>query len=113
MSNLSESAFLALADTTLSHIEETVEAAADAADVDIDIQRHGNVLQMDFENGTAIIVNSQAAVQEMWVAARAGGFHFRQVNGVWTDTRNGQELFAALSQYLSQQAGATLSVAAA
>lgn len=109
-SPLTESAFLTLADQTLSAIEAAVEGEADRVDADIDMRRSGNVLQMDFENGTSIIVNSQAPMQEMWVAARAGGFHFRYVAGQWLDTRSGQEMYAALSQYVSQQAGASLSL---
>ncbi|MNT88793.1 frataxin-like protein [compost metagenome] len=49
-------------------------------------------------------------MQELWVAAKAGGFHFRHDGAKWMDTRSGAELYAALSTYMSQQAGATLTL---
>jgi CyaY protein len=50
-------------------------------------------------------------MQEIWVAARAGGFHFRMIDGSWRDTRDGGELFSALSRLASAQAGVELAVA--
>jgi CyaY protein len=108
MPPLSESEFLALAGKELDRIEAAVEAAADAADADIEISRTGNVMELEFENGSKIIINSQAPMQELWVAARSGGFHFRRDGERWIDTRSGDELYAALSSYVSQQAEATL-----
>ncbi|TWG83468.1 CyaY protein [Cupriavidus gilardii J11] len=102
---LSESEFLALAEAELDRLENAIEAAADAADADIEINRSGNVMELEFEDGSKIIINSQAPMQELWVAARAGGFHFRRDGERWVDTREGSELNEALSRYLSQQAG--------
>jgi CyaY protein len=110
MSPLSESEFVALASAALDRLESAVETAADAADADIEINRTGNVMELEFEDGSKIIVNSQAPMQELWVAARAGGFHFRRDGERWVDTRNGGELYQALSQYLSQQAGTTITL---
>lgn len=113
MGNLSESAFLARIDAVLTAIEDGVEAAADAHDFDVDVARHGNVVEIRFEGGTQIIVNSQAAVQELWLAARAGGFHFRldDEHRLWRDTRSGREFFALLSECVSAQAGVAVTIA--
>ncbi len=108
MPPLSESEFVTLASAALDRLEAAIEAAADAADADIEINRTGNVMELEFEDGSKIIVNSQAPMQELWVAARAGGFHFRRDGERWVDTRNGGELYQALSQYLSQQAGTAI-----
>jgi len=108
MPPLTESEFLVLAGQALDRLEADIEAAADAADADVEINRTGNVMELEFEDGSKIIVNSQAPMQELWVAARAGGFHFRHDGGKWIDTRSGAELYTALSGYMSQQAGATL-----
>jgi CyaY protein len=43
--------------------------------------------------------------REIWVAARAGGQHFRADQGVWRDTRSGEELGAALARLIKEQAG--------
>ena len=106
---MTESEFLSLADQTLSAIEGAFERASDMADVDIECSRNGNVLDIEFvDSGAKIIVNSQAPMQEIWVAARAGGFHYRYDGAQWLNTRDGSELFATLSQIAGSQAGTAL-----
>ena len=104
---MTESEFLALADQTLATIERALERIANDTDLDVECSRSGNVLTIEFaDNGSKIIVNSQAPMQEMWVAARSGGFHYRREGGKWVNTRDGTELFAALSNMASEQGGA-------
>jgi CyaY protein len=45
------------------------------------------------------------------VAAKSGGYHFRSDGARWVNTRDGADLFAALSAYVSQQAGETVNLA--
>ena len=104
---MSESEFLALAEATLTDIEAALDRLNDADVLDVECSRSGNVLEIEFiDNGTKIIVNSQAPMREMWVAARSGGFHYKRDGDVWLNTRDGSELFAALSRMASEQAGA-------
>jgi CyaY protein len=109
---MSETEFLDLAQSTLDTIETALDRLNDADVVDVECKRSGNVLEIEFiDNGSKIIVNSQAPLQEMWVAARSGGFHYKRVDGEWRNTRDGSELFAALSQLASAQGGAQLTIA--
>lgn len=89
-----------------------IEAAADRwlqQDViDIDTQRSGGLLELSFPDGSKIIVNTQPPLQELWLAARAGGFHYRWADGRWLDTRDGSEFVEALSRHASAQAGKPL-----
>lgn len=111
---MSESEFLELAAATLDAIEAGLEQAIESSDIDIECSRSGNVLDIEFiDGGTHIIVNSQAAMQEMWVAAKSGGFHYRRVEGQWRNTRDGSELFSALSDMASSQAGQALKLVVA
>lgn len=106
---MTESEFLALADRTLNVIEAALENAGDTGDLDVECSRSGNVLEIEFiDNGSKIIVNSQAPMQEIWVAAKSGGFHFKREAGHWVNTRDGSELFAALSQMVGGQSGVAL-----
>ncbi len=106
---MTESEFLALAERTLGAIEAALERAANDSDLDVECSRSGNVLEIEFiDNGSKIIVNSQAPMQEMWVAARSGGFHYRQEGGRWLNTRDQSELFAALSKMVSEQGSVSL-----
>ena len=106
---MTESEFLELADATLAAIETALDQASADSELDVECSRNGNVLEIEFiHNGSKIIVNSQAPLQEMWVAAKSGGFHYRRDESKWLNTRDGSELFAALSQMVSAQAGTPL-----
>ena len=98
---MSDSEYLTRAEAVLAAIERSL----DDTDADVEFERSGNVLTLEFENGTKIIVNLQPPMQEIWIAAKSGGYHFRFVDGKWRDTRNGTEFFTALSDYATQQAG--------
>jgi len=111
---MTESEFLDLADATLGAIEAELERAAGDTDLDVECARSGNVLEIELvDNGSKIIVNSQAPLQEIWVAARSGGFHYKREGERWVNTRDGSELFAALSAIVSQQGGVKVSLASA
>jgi CyaY protein len=89
-----------------------IEAAADRwlqdDVIDIDSQRTGGLLELAFPNGSKIIVNTQPPLHEVWLAAKAGGFHYRHVDGAWRDTRDGSEFIEALNRQASAQAGKPL-----
>jgi len=104
---MTESEFLGLAESTLDRIEQAFDRLFEQDVVDVECKRNGNVLEIEFvDNGTKIIVNSQAPLQEMWIAARAGGFHYKRVGDEWRNTRDDSEFFTALSDFASQQGGA-------
>ena len=63
------------------------------------------MIEIEFENGSKIIVNRHGAAREIWVAAKSGGYHFRPDGGRWLGTRDGEELLAALARSVSEQAG--------
>ena len=54
------------------------------------------------------VPHAEQAIEVIGLAARAGGHHYRFVDGQWRDTRDGTEFFAALSQHASAQAGKAL-----
>ena len=102
---MTETEFHQLADATLTALEDALDAA------DIEWERApGGVMQIDFDNGTQIIINKQPPLHEIWVAAKSGGFHYRRTGDAWVDTRSGDELIAALNRYCSEQAGRAVSL---
>ena len=105
---MNESEFLDLVDLTLAQIETALEASAE----DIDIKRSGGMLILEFDDKSRIIINGQATINELWVAAKAGGFHFRHDGGAWRNTRDGGELFAALSELVCSQTGSVVTLRA-
>lgn len=104
---MTETEFNRLVDETLERIEGAVERSG----ADIEFETVSGILTLEFEDGGKIIVNRQGAAQELWVAAKSGGFHYRWTDGAWRNTRDGSELFAALAACASQQAGEPVNLA--
>jgi CyaY protein len=104
--------YLDAAEKTLLALEVACDRINDDTDADIDNQRVGGMITLLFANGSQIIVNLQKPLQEIWLAAKAGGFHYRLQDGVWVDTKTGSELFADLSRFATQQSGLVLTFTA-
>ena len=51
-------------------------------------------------------------MQEIWLAARSGGYHYRHDGKAWVDTKTGEEFFGNLSREATLQAGQPLKFAA-
>ncbi len=98
-------AFRERAERLLANLESAIDGVAD--DLDIDVLRTGNVVTLAFENGHRLIVNSQEAAGEIWLAARSGGFHYRwnEDAGGWRDTRSGEDLRTVLSRLIEIESG--------
>jgi CyaY protein len=99
---MDETEFAALADKALRKIDAALEQSGVDADVEL---KEGGVIEVEFADGSRMVINRHAAAREIWVAARAGGFHFRWDGAAWRDTRDGAELFAALSRLVSAHSG--------
>ncbi|MDO8932717.1 MAG: iron donor protein CyaY [Rhodocyclaceae bacterium] len=104
---MDEREFNLLADAMLAHIEEALASHEDDLDFEI---KPGGVIEIEFDNGTKIIVNRHTAAREIWVAARSGGYHFKHDAGRWVGTRDGAELMAVLSRCAAEQSGAPVSL---
>lgn len=102
--------YLNHAEAALAAIERNCDAINETTTADIDNQRVGGMVTLSFPNKSQIIVNLQKPLHEIWLAAQAGGFHYRfdASSGAWRDTKQASELFADLSRYASAQAGLAL-----
>lgn len=98
VTQMRDSEFIVLADQALADIEGFL----DASGIDLDYSTAGEVLEIELSDGGKIVVNRHIAAQEIWVAARSGGFHFRRDENAWKDTREGRELMALLSELIGQ-----------
>ena len=106
---MTESEFESLADAAIAALERAFESGAP----DLDLQTKGaGVLEIEFDDGSKMIINRHGAAREIWVAARSGGFHFRHDGAAWRDTRDGRELFDVVSRLASQQAGEQVTLSA-
>jgi CyaY protein len=107
---MTDAEFESLADATLAAVERALDRAA----LDVDVQAKGaGVLELEFDDGSKMVINRHSAAREIWVAARSGGYHFRHDGGEWRDSREGTELFAALSHLVSAQSATAVILAPA
>ena len=100
--------YLDRADQLLLAVEQCCDRINDETDADLDAQRVGGMVTLVFANRSQIVINQQKPLHEIWLAARAGGFHYKHDGQVWRCSKKGTELFADLSQYASEQAGIAL-----
>lgn len=103
---MTETEFLNHSDALFAHIEDCL----DEGGWDFDYQTQGNVLTIEADDGTQIIVNRHTPNQELWIAAKSGGYHFSHHNGSWLSTRDNSEFFHVLNQALSAAAGEAIAI---
>ena len=100
--------FLDQAERLLAGVEISSDRLNDDTDADIDNQRVGGMVTLTFPNRSQIVINLQKPLQEVWLAARCGGFHYRFDGVHWMDSKGQGEFWESLSRYASQQAGQDL-----
>ena len=99
--------YLNHAEALLKAVEADCDRINDETEADIDNQRVGGMITLTFSNRSQIIINLQKPLQEVWMAARAGGFHYK-FHGAWRNTRDESEFFRDLTRYASEQSGLAL-----
>ena len=94
----------------LAAIEATADGWLQADTTDIDTHRTGGLLELVCHGDSRIVVKTQPQLEELWLAAGAGGYDYRNMQGGWLDKRDGSEFFDALSRHASNQGGRELRV---
>lgn len=98
---MTESEFLTHTDQVFRHLQDQL----DASGLDLEMLWSGNVLEIECPDGSKIVVNRHVPNQELWIAARSGGYHFAWRQNEWLNTRDGGEFYATLSECLCNQTG--------
>jgi CyaY protein len=97
---LDEAEFNQAAGATLAYIEQVLEGA----DLDFETPAEG-IIEVEFDDGSKIIINRHGVAREIWVAARSGGFHFKPQDAGWADTKSGEPLYDKLAALIAAQGG--------
>ncbi len=101
---MNESEFQEIAEQTIEDIQDAI----DNSNADIDYDEIGGVLTLEFEDGSKIIFSKQGAMNQLWMAAKSGGFHFDFDEGSeqWIcDSGDNEEMYNMLSRLSTEQAG--------
>ena len=104
---MDEREFNDLSEQIFARIERSLEANHEALDCE---RLAGGNLEITCPDDSVVIINRHAVNREIWVAARAGGFHFRWDGAVWRDTRDASELTEALARLVLAQSGEAVSL---
>ena len=64
-------------------------------------------MEIIFPDGSKIILNKQAPLQQLWVATKFNGHHFEYQNK-WIDNRSGAEFWQFMNDAASRQAGSEI-----
>ncbi|MDH5923260.1 iron donor protein CyaY [Vibrio splendidus] len=98
---MNDTEFHQLVDIQMQNIEEAI----DESEADVDYEVTGNVMTLEFENRSQIIINRQEPMREIWLASKSGGFHFKLVDDKWTCSKTGMELFEMVKEECVKHAG--------
>jgi CyaY protein len=79
------------------------DALRDLDGLDVDLA--GDILTLEFEDGSKFVANSHSAAQQIWLSANMQAWHFgwHENTRSWRDTRSGAELFTELGRLVSEK----------
>jgi CyaY protein len=98
---MNETEFHQLVDSQMQIIEQAI----DDSGADIDYETTGNVMTLEFDDRSQIIINRQEPMKEIWLASRSGGFHFQWQDEQWICSKTGVELISMVKQECEKHAG--------
>lgn len=102
---MNETEFHQLVDIQLQTVEEMI----DDSQADIDYETVGNVMTLEFEDRSQVVINRQEPMKEIWLASRSGGFHFRYDGLQWLCTKTGVEFITMVKQECEKHADEEIS----
>lgn len=101
---MTESEFNELADAVFARIEQAIDASGE----DIECNLNGAVLELEFDDGSKVIINRHTPNREIWLAAKSGGFHYVWQDERWHSRRDGSELFGKLGELIQLGCGTAI-----
>ena len=101
---MDDSQFQEIVDDEFVRIEDRV----DELELDVDIDASGGVLAFTLDSGSSVILSRQSANQEIWVAAKSGGFHLKRAGDGWRCKNTDESLEQLLNRVFMDQAGTAL-----
>lgn len=90
-----------MVDKTFAKLEEMI----DEAGADIDYETVGNVMNLEFDDRSQIVINRQEPMHEIWLASKSGGFHFSYRDDNWICSKTSVEFFDLVKRECEKHAG--------
>jgi CyaY protein len=93
-----------IAESLYNQIEVILDHLIEAQQAPLDYENSSGVITIDCEDSdTKVIITRQQANQQIWVAAKSGGFHCVDNEGLWRCTKTGETLGTLLSRVCTEQ----------
>lgn len=108
--SMTDSQFHQLADELFTQIDIAIEDAIDEQGADVDIDSSGNVVQLEFQDGSKIVINKQEPLHQIWLATKFGGYHFSYIDGQWIDDRSQHIFLPYVIESIERQSGIKLNI---
>lgn len=110
---MNDAEYRAKAESIYQEIEATVDQLVEEKNAQMDYENSGGVLTIFLEDtSTQVIISRQAATQQIWVAAKSGGFHCAYIEEKgreqWRCTKTQETLNELLSRTCSEQTNMTI-----
>ena len=96
-------------DTTIRELESKLSDLIDEG-AEFDLERKGDVLNIEFEDGEKIVITPQSPLEQLWVSANYGGHRFNWDDDKWKNEKGGEALDTFLETILSQKLGSTITL---
>jgi iron donor protein CyaY len=93
-------------DSTIRNLEEKLSDLIDTGAA-FDMERKGDVLDIEFEDGEKIVITPQAPLEQLWVSADYAGHRFIWNDG-WKNEKDGASIEEFLNTILLRRLGKTL-----
>jgi CyaY protein len=96
--------FVPLANGALEHIEGIL---GDLELDELDVELAGDVLTLEFADGTQFVINAHSAALQVWMAAGSTAWHFDwdDEKAAWHAKKTGDELMATTSRVVGEKLG--------
>jgi frataxin len=102
---LDENAFRKHADAALDSLKQSLIAAEDSAD--IEVEDHSGALNIAFDDGTRFVISPNAPVRQIWISALATSFKldWSEAENDFVLTKSGERLKPLIARLINQQLG--------
>ena len=90
-------------DTTIRDIESQLSDLIDSGQ-SFDLDRRGDVLTIEFEDGEKIVITPQAPLEQLWISANYAGhrFNWSESDNAWLNEKGGERFLAFLAQAINE-----------
>jgi CyaY protein len=104
--SLTEARFHDLVDDT----QQALDVLFEESGLDVDVENSAGILTVRFSNGSQLIFSRQPPLRQLWLAAKAGGFHFDydEDSKKWMCDSSDELLGEMLERLVREQTGETL-----